>query len=169
MGDFALALLPENEAGHALRQFKSKTMLKTTAEDVRIVEGDEYEAYITKELLDNSDWVGYTCVRDATTAGGSITELYESSTQNLPPWQEMIEVCYGMDPNFRSKGIATRAAKIAMAWAEEKFGVTRFVAATEPNNHKSQKLLAKLGFEKTDEVLFGEGSAEWRRSVKSQN
>ncbi|KAH8172512.1 acetyltransferase (GNAT) domain-containing protein [Sarocladium implicatum] len=168
MGDFGLAIVPGSAAGQALLQSDIGKTLQTKAGDVRFIEGDEYDTFITKDLLDSASWVGYTCVRDATTAGGSITQLYEDSSKDLPPWQEMIEIRYGMEPNFRGRGIATRAANIVMDWAVDKFGVTRFVAETEPGNHKSQKILTRLGFERADEVLFGEGAVEWRRSVARQ-
>ena len=58
-----------------------------------------------------------------------------------------------MDPDFRGRGLASRAARIAMDWAVEKRGVTRFVAETQRQNGKSQGLLKRMGFVESDEDL----------------
>lgn len=165
MGDFALGVLPADESGKTAFHTTPGPLLKNTQEEVRVVTGDGFEEL--SGLFIQVQWAGYTCVRDTTTAGGSITELYSgNSDTELPPWQEMIEVRYGMDPEFRGKGTATRAADIVMDWAVEEHGARRFIAETEGGNARSQKLLGRLGFQQSDTKYFGdEGAIEWIKVV----
>lgn len=151
MGDFAVGVL-ENRDWFEKSEGK---VLKNGVEDTKVVEGREFDELKKQFEGDAVKWVGYTCVRNAVTAGGSITDHYNNKPRDgtLPSQEEMIEVRYGMDPDHRGRGIATRAAKIAMAWAVDTRGVKRFIAETQKKNEKSQGLLKKLGFVETDEGL----------------
>lgn len=151
MGDFAVGVVRDP----TWFEKYARDSMRLPAEATRIAAGEDFEAL--KPKLDGEEvrWVGYTCVRDATTSGGGTTDLYKKrpSGRRLPPPEQMVEVRYGMDPDFRGRGIATRAARIAMAWAVEKRGVTRFVAETQRQNDKSQGLLIRMGFLESEEDL----------------
>jgi hypothetical protein len=154
MGDFALGLLPVDGDGKTAFHSLSGELVKSPQEQVHIIAGDAYREL--QQLLPQVQWVGYTCVRDATTCGGEVTELYaKTDHKSLPPWQEMIEMRYGMDPGFTGRGVATRAAHVAIQWAIQEHGAWRFIGATIPSNVRSQALLARLGFEKIGTKYFG--------------
>ncbi|CAH0027151.1 unnamed protein product [Clonostachys rhizophaga] len=156
MGDFALGVLPTDEkTGKTAFHTIEGQLLKNPDEEVRKVTGDGFKELA--KLFDQVRWAGYTCVREATVDG---------SDQPLPSWLEMIEVRYGTDPDFRGRGIATRAEKIVMDWAVEEHGVRRFIAETHKDNARSKHLLEKLGFEKIDTNYFQhEIGIEWAKVV----
>jgi RimJ/RimL family protein N-acetyltransferase len=53
---------------------------------------------------------------------------------------------YSLRPEFRGKGIATRAVNLISQWAFEKVGVARVIAGTFPENRASQRVLERAGF-----------------------
>lgn len=173
MGDFALGVLPVDEAsGKTAFHMTSGRLLENAPEEVRLLTDPMLLSSSSSPLLDGVIWVGYTCVRDATTAGGAVSDLYSSNNASdggrelLPPWEEMIELRYGMDPQFRGRGIATRAAEVVMSWAVGERGARRFIAETQKENVRSQVLLRRLGFEVSDTRYFRDGEAlEWLKSV----
>ncbi|KAL1885305.1 hypothetical protein Plec18167_001962 [Paecilomyces lecythidis] len=172
MGDFALGVLPVDEAsGKTAFHTTPGRLLENAPEEVRLLT-DPMLLSSPSPLLDGVTWVGYTCVRDATTAGGAVSDLYSSNNvgdggrELLPPWEEMIELRYGMDPEFRGRGIATRAAEVVMSWAVCERGARRFIAETQKENVRSQVLLRRLGFDVSDTQYFRDAEAlEWFRSV----
>ncbi|MEV5746500.1 GNAT family N-acetyltransferase [Actinoallomurus sp. NPDC052308] len=60
-------------------------------------------------------------------------------------WSRQAMVGYSMRPEFRGKGVATRAVRLVSAWAFE-VGVQRLVAGTMTDNVASQRVLEKAGF-----------------------
>ncbi|KAJ6444331.1 GCN5-related N-acetyltransferase (GNAT) domain-containingprotein [Purpureocillium lavendulum] len=167
MGDFGLGVLPTDDDARATFDPTQSRPLKNSKFDVRIVEGDQFESL--SKLFDRVEWAGYTCVRDATTT--SAAELYsngstDSEGKPLPPWQEMIELRYGLDSAFRGRGIATRAAEVVMAWAVEEHGARRFIADTQKANGRSKQVLSRLGFQISDTNYFqDEDVVEWARAA----
>ncbi|KAH6695189.1 hypothetical protein F5X68DRAFT_198058 [Plectosphaerella plurivora] len=166
MGDWALGMLPTNEDGSTAFHTLPGRLLKHEKEQVRLITGDAFDELL--RLTDHVQWVGYTCVRDATTAGGTITDTYKAGEEkDLPPWQEMVEIRYGMDPGFTGRGIATRAAQVVMSWSIEEHGVRRFIGATMNGNFPSQKMLRRLGFKESDTDYFKEKDLgiEWTKDA----
>lgn len=53
---------------------------------------------------------------------------------------------YSMMPEFRGRGLITRAAKLIALWAFAETGIARLIAGTLPDNHGSQRVLTKAGF-----------------------
>jgi RimJ/RimL family protein N-acetyltransferase len=53
---------------------------------------------------------------------------------------------YSLRPEFRGKGIATRAVNLLCEWAFENVGVARIIAGTFPENRASQRVLERAGF-----------------------
>ena len=62
----------------------------------------------------------------------------------------MVSFCI-FEPDYRSKGIATTAAKLFLALIREKYGVTSVGTFTFSNNHASLKVLQKNGFSVMEE------------------
>lgn len=50
-------------------------------------------------------------------------------------------------PQFWGNGYAQESAAAVLAWGKETFQLKRIVAVTASDNHKSIKVLEKLGFE----------------------
>ncbi|KAJ5414628.1 hypothetical protein N7509_001255 [Penicillium cosmopolitanum] len=116
------------------------------------------------ENLGRIEWVGYAGIRDASTTS---LPPREAGDPALPPWQEMVEIRYGVSPKFWGGGLAKEAAEAIMHWAIEKRGVKRFIAETERDNERSAKLLQKLGFVHSGTDYWKEPSEiEWELIVK---
>ena len=58
----------------------------------------------------------------------------------------MVEIGYGVAPEYQGNGYATEMTKAAAAWARRQPGVTRVEAETDPQNFASQRVLEKAGF-----------------------
>jgi RimJ/RimL family protein N-acetyltransferase len=85
-----------------------------------------------------------------------------------PTGQAMIGYC--LLPEFRGRGLATRASVLLARWAFEHTGIARLIAGTNPTNAASQRVLERAGFRnegyqrgrlpgiaggRLDDVLFG--------------
>ncbi|KAF2629745.1 hypothetical protein BU25DRAFT_409011 [Macroventuria anomochaeta] len=113
------------------------------------------------QILNDIEWVGYAGVRDATTT--SMPDWVEGDDP-LPPWQEMIELRYGVHGNYWGKGVAGEAARAVMQWAVSEKGVRRFIAETEKTNTRSGKVLQKMGFRESGTNYWKEPSeTEWEK------
>ena len=55
------------------------------------------------------------------------------------------ELGFAFLPEFRGKGFALEAAKALMAYGQDRLKLSKIVAAANPNNVSSIKLLEKLG------------------------
>lgn len=157
MGEFALGFIPI-EYKARVEQISGRS-LQSTDEHVLIIEGEQFTSLLDADdegcFFEKVDWAGYTCVRDATTS--SLADV--ARTEPLPEWKQMIEVRYGLSPNFRRRGVITRAQSITMRWAVEEQGVKRFIAESQKHNVKSASVLQRLGLKVTDTSYFHEESA----------
>lgn len=146
LGDFAVGLLPSALVPDAN---DGPTVLKSGA----------YERLMDQIRLDDLQWVGYAGVRDATTTSLPPREVGDPA---LPPWQEMVEVRYGISPQFWGKGFAKEAANAVMQWSVDERGVKRFIAETERENSRSATVLQKLGFVPSNTTYWKEpNEMEW--------
>ncbi len=66
------------------------------------------------------------------------------------------EIGYTIFPRHRSQGYATEATRAMMAWAREEHGVRHFISGIAPDNAPSLRVIAKLGYTPTGEVVDGE-------------
>ncbi|OGM50900.1 hypothetical protein ABOM_000695 [Aspergillus bombycis] len=149
MGDFAVGLRPP------------EISLGSSSNDIDILKGDVLEALsgLSIKNLNDITWVGYAGVRDGTTT--SIPPR-EADDLPLPPWNEMVEIRYGVSPTHWGHGIAKEAAEAVMHWAVKACGVTRFIAETERPNKRSAGALEKLGFTRSDTNYWKQPSQlEW--------
>jgi RimJ/RimL family protein N-acetyltransferase len=150
MGDFAVGLRPPD-------------ISMGSSKNIEILKGDDFEGNSRLNIHNLSDtiWVGYAGVRDGTTT--SIPPR-EADDPPLPPWNEMVEVRYGVSPMHWGNGIAKEAAEAVMHWAVKARGVTRFIAETERPNKRSARALEKLGFTLSGTNYWKEPSElEWER------
>lgn len=60
-----------------------------------------------------------------------------------------VEVGYRIEPEYRRQGVATEVVRALFDWANREHGLTRFRAATAPDNLASQAVLARFGFRQT--------------------
>jgi RimJ/RimL family protein N-acetyltransferase len=112
-------------------------------------------------FFDGVEWVGYAGVRDATTT--SMPERVAGDPE-LPPWLEMVELRYGVAPEYWGRGVARGAAEAVMQWAVSERGARRFIAETERENERSGRVLEKLGFRLSGTDYWKEPSeVEWER------
>lgn len=58
----------------------------------------------------------------------------------------MVEIGYGMNPEYQGKGLMTEAVSATVRWASRQPGVLSIEAETEPDNIASQRVLEKAGF-----------------------
>jgi RimJ/RimL family protein N-acetyltransferase len=81
-------------------------------------------------------------IRDTATGefAGQIGLYYQEPTTG----QAMIG--YGMLPQWRGKGYATRAVRLLADWAFQQVGIARLIAGTAPENVASQRVLERVGF-----------------------
>jgi RimJ/RimL family protein N-acetyltransferase len=64
-----------------------------------------------------------------------------------------VEIGYRVEASYRRTGVATEVVRAMFDWAAREHGVTRFRAATAPDNIASQAVLAKFGFRQTGRQL----------------
>ena len=162
LGDFAVGLRPKDNQQTSIKSDAGR-ILRGGDHEIRIVDGDEYAKVVDTDdrFWDAVEWVGYAGVRDAI-----ITSLHDviSEDEVLPPWQEMVEVRYGVAPEFWGRGVARKAADAVMLWAASEKGVRRFIAETEKTNARSGAVLTKLGFRKSGTNYWKEPDEfEWER------
>ncbi|KAJ7590070.1 hypothetical protein C8J56DRAFT_936831 [Mycena floridula] len=159
MGDMAVGLCSIERSG------LGRVISAEDQEELRIVEGEECENLLADQsFIDAIDWAGYAGCRDATL---SMPER-NSDDPELPPWQELVEVRYGVGPSHWGKGIAPEAERAAMRWAVVEKGVKRFVAETERANTRSGGVLIRMGFRQRDghEYWKEPGTqVEWEKQV----
>lgn len=153
IGDFAVGLREPAQADQEPGKFS-------------IVHGEEFERLVGPQLenLSSTEWVGYSGIRDASTTS---LPPREAGDPPLPPWQEMVEIRYGVSPRFWGGGLAKEASEAIMQWSVQERGVRRFIAETERDNARSGRLLQKLGFSASGTDYWKEPSeVEWQFIVQ---
>jgi RimJ/RimL family protein N-acetyltransferase len=120
---------------------------------------------IVCQTFNDIEWLGYAGVRDATTTS---LPARDTSDAPLPPWEEMVELRYGVAPAYWGRGVAREAAEAVMEWAVSKRNVKRFIAETERENARSRRLLEKMGVIKSGIGYWkNEDEVEWERDATS--
>jgi len=66
------------------------------------------------------------------------------------------EIGYSVFAEHRGRGYATEAARAMMAWAHAAHGVRHFISGVAPDNAPSLRVIEKLGFAPTGQVVDGE-------------
>ena len=102
-------------------------------------------------------WIhGYSIqLRDSDTAVGS-------AGFKGPPADGVVEIAYGLNPEYQGKGYATEAAEALTAYAFESGKVRVVRAHTLPESNASGRVLTKCGFRHIGEVIDPEDGLVWR-------
>ena len=88
-------------------------------------------------------WLGRAIVLD----DGGDRRIIGSIGFHAPPGDDgRVEIGYRVEPDHRRQGVATEVVGALLDWANREHGVTRFRAATAPDNVGSQAILARFGF-----------------------
>lgn len=79
-----------------------------------------------------------------------------------PPAGGMVEIAYGVDPQYQGRGYATEAAKALAAYAFRSGQVRIVRAHTRADATASTRVLTKCGFRRLGEVMDPEDGLVWR-------
>jgi RimJ/RimL family protein N-acetyltransferase len=109
---------------------------------------------------DQACWAGYLCLDTESRAA-----VGNGGFKGPPSPDGMVEIGYSMFPTYEGKGYASALARalIDIAWGAPK--VRRVIAHTEPGNAASQRVLAKIGMQKTGEIDDPEDGRMWRWEI----
>ena len=103
-------------------------------------------------------WVhGFSLVlRDTDTVVGT------GGFKGPPSADGVVEIAYGVSPDYQGKGYATEAAEALTAYAFGS-GIVRVVRAhTLPESNASARVLTKCGFRRIGEVIDPDDGLVWR-------
>jgi ribosomal-protein-alanine N-acetyltransferase len=79
-----------------------------------------------------------------------------------PPADGVVEIAYGLSPEYQGKGYATEAAEALTAYAFQTGKVRVVRAHTLPESNASTRVLTKCGFHRIGEVIDPEDGLVWR-------
>ena len=79
-----------------------------------------------------------------------------------PPQDGMVEIAYGVAPDFEGRGYATEAARALVEIAFESADVQTVIAHTLERTNASSRVLLKTGFQCAGQVTDPEDGAVWR-------
>lgn len=74
----------------------------------------------------------------------------------------MVEIAYGIVPDFEGRGYATEAAALLVRFASENSEVRLIRAHTLPTKNASTRVLTKNGFKYIGEVVDPDDGLVWR-------
>lgn len=164
MGDFAVGLRPKERHGDLVSRLQAEAG-RHLDEGTTIIDGDAYRRVFGAGVssYDGIEWVGYAGVRHAT---WSMPDR-EPNDPPLPPMEELIEVRYGVAPEYWGKRIAGGGMEAVMTWALKEKGVRRFVAETEKANTRSGRVLERMGFTRSGTNYWkNEEEVEWEKRAQ---
>jgi ribosomal-protein-alanine N-acetyltransferase len=84
-----------------------------------------------------------------------------------PDSDGMVEIAYGVVPDFEGRGYATQAAGMVAGWALARDGVRVVRAHTLPEANASTRVLTKCGFAFGGEVVDPQDGRVWRWELAS--
>jgi RimJ/RimL family protein N-acetyltransferase len=79
-----------------------------------------------------------------------------------PDAEGMVEIAYGIVPDFQGRGYATEAANALVAWAAKNGRVSIARAHTLPERNASSRVLEKCGFQYVGEFTHPTDGLIWR-------
>jgi RimJ/RimL family protein N-acetyltransferase len=85
-----------------------------------------------------------------------------------PDAEGVVEIAYGIDPEYRGRGFATEAAAALFEFARGSRRVRKVRAHTKADNGESARVLTKCGFQMLGEVIDPEDGlvCRWERGVE---
>jgi RimJ/RimL family protein N-acetyltransferase len=79
-----------------------------------------------------------------------------------PSADGVVEIAYGIAPEFQGRGYATEAAQLMTDYAFASGEVRTVMAHTRPEPNASTRVLTKCGFKRIAEVMHPEDGLVWR-------
>lgn len=149
-------------------QTRSLNLVQKTLEEVRAwVEA--LDSSVKVEL--SADWLALlhsSTSTDPWTHGFSVvhrdSEIVVGSAgfKGPPAADGVVEIAYGVSPEYQGKGYATEAAQALVAYAFSSGRVRVVRAHTRPEPNASTRVLTKSGFRHVGEVIDPEDGLVWR-------
>ena len=84
-----------------------------------------------------------------------------------PDGEGVVEIAYGIVPNYQGRGYATEAARALVAFAQGDSRVRTICAHTLPERNASTRVLEKCGFERIGEVTHPTDGLIWRWQISA--
>jgi ribosomal-protein-alanine N-acetyltransferase len=148
-------------------QTKNLKLVPQTLEEVRAM----VEAMTPSEKAElSADWLAglhASIFVDQWTLGFSLvhrdsTVVGSCGFKGPPTADGVVEIAYGVSPDYRGKGYATEAAQSLTDYAFSSGKVRVVRAHTRPEPNASTRVLAKCGFRRIGEVVDPEDGLVWR-------
>jgi ribosomal-protein-alanine N-acetyltransferase len=149
-------------------QTKNLKLVPQTLEEVRAM----VEAMTPSEKAElSADWLERlraSTSADPWTHGFSLvhrdsgTVVGKCGFKGPPAADGMVEIAYGVSPEYRGKGYATEAAQSLTEYAFSSGKVRVVRAHTLPEPNASTRVLTKCGFRRIGEVIDPEDGLVWR-------
>ena len=149
-------------------QTKNLKLVPRTVEEVRAM----VEAMTPSEKAElSADWLALlraSTSPDPWTHGFSLVHRDSDTVVGMcgfkgPPAEDgVVEIAYGVSPEYRGKGYATEAAQSLTDYAIESGKVRVVRAHTLPEPNASTRVLTKCGFRRIGEVIDPEDGLVWR-------
>jgi ribosomal-protein-alanine N-acetyltransferase len=147
---------------------KSLKLVPQTLEEVRAM----VEAMTPSEKAElSADWLARlraSTSADPWTHGFSLVHVSSDTVvgtcgfKGPPAADGMVEIAYGVSPEYRGKGYATEAAQSLTDYAFSSGKVRVVRAHTRPEPNASTQVLTKCGFRRIGEVIDPEDGLVWR-------
>jgi RimJ/RimL family protein N-acetyltransferase len=154
-GDQLLALIEQPDRYTQLSGFTPATGLREF-----FVSDEVSETFLTslRTRHESDPWrLGFAVVDP-----GSGSVIGSGGFKGPPDSAGMVEIAYGIVPEFQGRGYATEVARALVTYAIES-GLVRTVRAhTLPTPNASTKVLRKCGFAFTGEVIEPDDGLVWR-------
>jgi len=149
-------------------QTKNLKLVPRTLEEVRAM----VEAMTPSEKAElSADWLALlraSTSADPWTHGFSLVHLGSDTVVGMcgfkgpPAGNGVVEIAYGVSPEYRGKGYATEAAQALTDYAFNSGKVRVVRAHTLPEPNASTRVLTKCGFRRIGEVIDPEDGLVWR-------
>jgi RimJ/RimL family protein N-acetyltransferase len=149
-------------------QTKSLKLVPQTLEEVHAT----IEAMTPAEKAElSADWLALlhaSKLADPWTHGFSLvlrdsdTVVGKAGFKGPPAADGVVEIAYGLSPDYQGKGYATEAAEALTAYAFSSGKVRVVRAHTLPESNASGRVLTKCGFRRVGEVIDPEDGLVWR-------
>jgi len=149
-------------------QTKNLKLVPQTLEEVRAM----IEAMTPSEKAElSADWLERLRVftpADSWTLGFSLVHLDDDAVvgtcgfKGPPDADGVVEIAYGVAPEYQGRGYATEAAQALTDYAFRRGKVRVVRAHTRPEPNASTRVLTKCGFRRIGEVIDPEDGLVWR-------
>lgn len=93
---------------------------------------------------------------------GACTVIGAASFKGPPDSDGIVEIAYGIVPDYEGRGYATEAARALVEYAQKNELVRQIIAHTMPVSNASTRVLGKCGFAFAGEVIDPEDGRVWR-------